>query len=97
METGINAQHSIAGSHRNTITSAWEFDDIVTIVRDPRNPFGKSFHTDGSKSAEVRVSLGVEVQWAVPTAEVMAAVLKEISEGLHAAFPAAVRTEKNYD
>jgi hypothetical protein len=71
MEADIGTQQDTSVSHQNTITSPIEFGDIVTIVRDPRHLLGKRFHAGGSKSAEVKLSMGFAVQRAVPTAEAM--------------------------
>jgi hypothetical protein len=68
-------------------------NDVVTIVIDPKNPLGKRFAADGSKSSNVTVSMGLAEQRHVPTAQSMADVIKEVSENsnaaiINASFPA---------
>jgi hypothetical protein len=68
-------------------------NDVVTVVIDPKNSLGKRFNSDGSKSANVQVSMALATQRHVPTATAMAAVIKEVSENpnaaiINACFPA---------
>jgi len=61
-------------------------NDLITIVRDPKNTLGKHFKADGSKSAQVWLSLGIAEQRSVPDAEAMARLLREIGSDPHAAI-----------
>ena len=61
-------------------------NDVVTIIRDPKNPLGKRFAADGSKSANVQVSQAFAEQRFVPTAKEMSAVIMEVSNDPNAAL-----------
>jgi hypothetical protein len=61
-------------------------NDVVTIIHDPKNPLGKRFAADGSKSANVQVSQAFTEQRFVPTAKDMAAVIMEVSNDPNAAL-----------
>jgi hypothetical protein len=74
-------------------------NDVVTIIRDPKNPLGKRYAADGSKSANVMVSQAFAEQRYVPTPKDMAAVIMEVSNDptaalMNASFPAIPVGEK---
>jgi len=65
-------------------------NNIVTVVRDPRNTLGKRFdlNPDGtiSKRSAVHLSLGIAIQREIRTHEELAALLTEVSTDPHAAI-----------
>lgn len=74
-------------------------NDIVTIIRDPKNSLGKRYAADGSKTSNVQVSQAFAEQRYVPTLQAMAAVIMEVSTDPNAAlintsFPAIPVGEK---
>ena len=60
--------------------------DVITVVRDPKNHLGKTFDTQGKKSAQVFLSLGIAKQHHVPDAEAMAKLLREVGGDSKAAI-----------
>ncbi|HRF13118.1 MAG TPA: phage/plasmid primase, P4 family [Candidatus Accumulibacter phosphatis] len=68
--------------------------DIITVVRDPRNPLGKRFtrNPDGtlSKQPSVNMSCGLAVMRRVETREDLAELLSSVGDDPHAAIINAV-------
>lgn len=60
--------------------------DVITVVRDPRHQLGKAIDTNGKKSSQVYLSLGIAKQHHVPNAEALAKLLKEIGDDSSAAI-----------
>lgn len=66
-------------------------NDVITVIRDPYNPLGKSFRYDQNtgevrKDSAVTVSRGIATQHHIPDVASFRDLLQEVSEDSHAAI-----------
>jgi hypothetical protein len=82
----MHSTENISSRHDHSSATS----DVITVVRDPRNPLGKRFVIDAdgavTKTAAVTVTHGAAVMHHVPDAAALAALLREVSDDAHAAI-----------
>ena len=62
------------------------YNDIITVVRDPKHTLGKHVDAGGKKTANVMLSFGYAIQHCVPNAETFKKLLLKVTADPHAAL-----------